>query len=241
MLTGMRQAASGCRLLPRRPCCHNRGRLVGARDRDGSTSPAEPLAPDTASRTEAMGDMPSAAGGSDSHSGLPPAHSNVVAFRCVNCSRPGAVPPSTAGQPPSRPQTEWPISVHEVALPCTGRLQPEHLLKAFEAGADAVCVIACARDNCHYLEGSRRADRRVEHVKELLDELGLGSERLMVFHLPGSAREDMTLGLDPGDGSCPPQLNQEELRSGLAATYEKVMAKLDGLEPNPLRRGGATT
>jgi hypothetical protein len=130
--------------------------------------------------------------------------------------------------------------MHEVVLPCTGKLQPEHLLKAFETGARAVCVIACAADNCHYLEGSRRAERRVEYVRELLDEIGLDSERLMLFHLPGSAHEDMTSGCTLAEGSTGTQLSQEELDSRLAAICEEVMAKLDALEPNPLSQGKAT-
>ena len=108
--------------------------------------------------------------------------------------------------------------MHEIVVPCTGKLQPEHLLKAFEAGADAVCVIACARDNCHYLEGSRRAERRVEYVRKLLDEIGLGADRLLVFHLAAS----------------------EELGSRLTAICEMVMAGLGALQPNPLRQDKAT-
>ena len=55
------------------------------------------------------------------------------------------------------PQFSWPFPVREVLVPCTGRLQPEHLLKAFESGSDLVCAIACAEDNCHYAEGSTAA------------------------------------------------------------------------------------
>ena len=75
----------------------------------------------------------------------PLASANVTVFRCVNCSRPGVAPPSAIGPRLSQPGLERPIAVHEVALPCTGKLQPEHLLKAFEAGADAVCVIDLRR------------------------------------------------------------------------------------------------
>jgi hypothetical protein len=120
--------------------------------------------------------------------------------------------------------------VHEVVLPCTGRLQPEHLLKAFEAGADAVCVITCARDNCHYLEGSQRAARRVEYVRELLDEIGLGGERLLVFHLAASGQEDGPPGTQP---------NREESGSRLAGICQTVVAGLGALQPNPLRQDGA--
>ena len=157
---------------------------------------------------------------------------NVTVFRCVNSSHPGTDPQPAAGRP-SQPETQWPIPVHEVALPCTGRLQPEHLLKAFEAGADAVCVLTCAGDNCHYLEGSRRAERRVEHVRELLDEIGLGGQRLLVYHLAAPGQECAMLGRPP---KAPPPNTQESL----AEIFEMVVARLGALQPNPLRHDKAT-
>ncbi len=165
---------------------------------------------------------------------------DVVVFRCANSSRTGAALSSAVGRRRLGAGPEWPIPVREVVLPCTGKLQPEHLLKAFEAGADAVCVIACAQDNCHYLEGSRRAERRVEYVRALLDEVGLGGERLMVFHLPGSAQEDMALLLAPRGSAPSTRLSEEELGSRVAAIRESVMAGLNALRPNPLRQSEAT-
>jgi len=111
---------------------------------------------------------------------------------------------------------------------CTGKLQPEHLLKPFEAGSDAVCVIACEENNCHHLEGSRRVQRRVEYVAGLLDEVSLGGQRMMLFHLPGSAREDM---FADDNTPAPP----EELGQQLRAVREKILARVESLTPNPLR------
>ena len=156
----------------------------------------------------------------------------VTVFRCVNGSSPG-----TARE--SAPESEWPMAVHEIAFPCVGRLQPEHLLKAFEAGADAVCVITCAGENCRYLEGSRRAERRVQYVRDLLDEIGLGAERLLVFHLAASPQGDATLGHGPNGGSPSAQLNQEEAGVRLAEVREMVVAGLGALPPSPLRQGEA--
>ena len=160
-----------------------------------------------------------------------PAPANVTVFRCVNSSRPGTEPASATARP-SEPEPEWPIPVHEVALPCTGRLQPEHLLKAFEAGADAVCVITCAGNNCHYLEGSRRAELRAGYVRELLNEIGLGGQRLLVFRLAASGQADARLGHPPKD----PSPGKQE---SLAKIFETVVAGLGALQPNPLRQDSA--
>ena len=159
-----------------------------------------------------------------------PVPPNVTLFRCANCSRPATAPASTAGRPPSQPDFEWPIPVHEIALPCAGRLQPEHLLKAFEAGADAVCIITCARDDCCYIEGSLRAERRAEYVRQLLDEIGLGRERLLVCHLAPSAQDDSVLT----------RLKQNENGSRAVEIRDTVLARLGALPPNPLRQDRAT-
>ena len=174
------------------------------------------------------------------HGAGPPPSSHVTVFRCVNCSRPDMSPAPAVGPLVSQRALERPIAVHEIALPCTGKLQPEHLLKAFEAGADAVCVIDCAGNDCRYLEGSERAERRAQYVAKLLDEIGLGSQRLMVFHLGDSAQDHPTPEGTLPDLSPPTQLNQEELGSQLAAIYETVAARLGALPPNPLRQDGST-
>jgi len=184
-----------------------------------------------------LGERPAPTGDpAGSHKAVSPASPKVTVFRCVNSSRPGAQPEPAIEQRPSQPEPEWPFPVHEVALPCTGRLQPEHLLKAFEAGADAVCVITCAGDNCHYLEGSERAERRVEHVRELLNEIGLGGQRLLVFHLAAPGQEKATPGRPQKDPSPGKQVNQESL----AEIFDIVVAGLGAIQPNPLRLDKAT-
>jgi nicotinamide mononucleotide adenylyltransferase len=122
--------------------------------------------------------------------------------------------------------------VKEVVVPCTGRLQPEHLLRAIEAGADLVCVIACEENNCHFLEGSIRARRRGEYVRHLLEEIQVGGERILLLHLPGSARQDMGA---KANGS-PPQGSDSELSRYVLAASAEVAQRLGSSRPNPLNR-----
>ena len=156
----------------------------------------------------------------------------VTIFVCANCARP-AQAPTSAGRPrPTVPDFGWPWPVREILVPCTGRLQPEHLLKAFEDGARVVCVVACAEDNCHHLEGSCRARLRVDYVRRLLDEIGLGGGRLMLFHLPGSAREDTALGL----AAAPPAPLPSDLADRLKAIRDAVVERAASVPQNPLRK-----
>ena len=103
----------------------------------------------------------------------------VVAFRCVGSStergRSEAVVERES--PPERPF----LPIHDISVPCSGRLQPEHFLKAFEAGADIVLVVTCRDGDCRYLEGRRRVQQRIDYVRGLLDEVGLGGERLVLL------------------------------------------------------------
>jgi coenzyme F420-reducing hydrogenase delta subunit len=158
----------------------------------------------------------------------------VTFFICANSGRGGIVPASITRQRPSLPLPEWPFSAHEVIVPCTGKLQPEHFLKAFEAGADLVCVIACEETNCHYLEGSRRMQRRFAYVGGLLDEIGLGGERFLMFTLPGSAREDMACGCGQAQKNRPER--EEEIGKKMAAISEEVAVRLKKLGESPLKR-----
>jgi len=155
----------------------------------------------------------------------------IVAFICENCARPGLMPTSGFRRRPTTPDFNWPLPVSEVVVPCAGRLQPEHFLKVFEDGADAVGVICCEEGNCHHLEGNRRCSRRLDYVNGLLHQIGLGTNRVMIFHLPGSAEEDMALGV----GATPtidPDMNRK-----VAAVRDAFLARLATLSANPLHKG----
>jgi len=161
----------------------------------------------------------------------------VVAFICENCARPGLVPSSGIRRRPTTPDFAWPFPVGEVVVPCAGRLQPEHFLKAFEDGADAIGVICCEEGNCHHLEGNRRCSRRLDYVSGLLEQVGLGANRLMIFHLPGSAVEDMALGLAAGASSTATPVLDATVKGKIAEVREQFVARLATISRNPLCKG----
>ena len=73
--------------------------------------------------------------------------------------------------------------VKVIQMPCSSMIKDVYLLKAFEAGADAVLVLVCPENSCRYAEGSIRAKKRVQYVKDLLDEIGIdGKRRLSIFN-----------------------------------------------------------
>jgi coenzyme F420-reducing hydrogenase delta subunit len=77
----------------------------------------------------------------------------------------------------------YPTNVKIVKVPCTGRVDNLLILRAFESGVDGVYLAGCLEGECHFLRGNLRAKKRVQYVKGLLDEVGLGGARLEMYNM----------------------------------------------------------
>jgi coenzyme F420-reducing hydrogenase delta subunit len=73
-----------------------------------------------------------------------------------------------------------------VELPCAGRIDARAILAAFEQGADGVFVAGCPSHECLNLSGSARAEQRIDRVKDILDAVGLGRDRLTSYYVSGT-------------------------------------------------------
>ena len=100
----------------------------------------------------------------------------ILAFCCHYCAYAAA---DLAGSM----RLEYPNNVRVLKLPCTGKIEVDYILGAFERGIDGVIVAGCLEGGCHFLEGNLRARRRVERARRLLEEIGLEPERLEMFNL----------------------------------------------------------
>jgi len=98
----------------------------------------------------------------------------IVAFTCQYCAYAATDLAGTLHR-------SYPASLRIVRLPCSGKLDAIHVLKAFEEGADGVCLLACSEANCHHIDGSKRARQRIRYLQALLREVGLEPERLAVI------------------------------------------------------------
>ena len=78
---------------------------------------------------------------------------------------------------------DYPANVKIAKVPCTGRVDILHILRAFEDGADGVFVAGCMEGECHYLTGNIRARKRVAYVKVHLAHLGINPQRLEMYNL----------------------------------------------------------
>jgi coenzyme F420-reducing hydrogenase delta subunit len=86
-------------------------------------------------------------------------------------------------------QTSWSsaggndFEIKFIKLPCSSMVKDVFLLRAFEAGADAVVVLVCPEGQCRYVEGNIRAKKRVAWVQNLLDDIGIDGRRLSLSNI----------------------------------------------------------
>jgi F420-non-reducing hydrogenase iron-sulfur subunit len=94
----------------------------------------------------------------------------IIGFTCNWCSYRAADLAGTSRE-------KYPPNIRLIRLMCSGRLQPEFVLKAFQGGADAVLVTGCHPGECHYLEQNYKAMRRFMLLKRVLQQMGVESNR----------------------------------------------------------------
>jgi coenzyme F420-reducing hydrogenase delta subunit/ferredoxin len=96
----------------------------------------------------------------------------LVAFCCENSAFDSARLASLIGLP-------LPNGLELIRVPCAGRVDVHHLLKALESGVDGVMIIGCYDESCKSIKGNSLAKKRIEIIGNALGEVGLEKERLI--------------------------------------------------------------
>jgi F420-non-reducing hydrogenase iron-sulfur subunit len=97
----------------------------------------------------------------------------IVGFLCNWCSYAGA---DLAGGS----RLKYPSNLKIVRVPCSGRVAPEMVMRAFREGADGVMVLGCHIGDCHYSTGNHRTARRMPVLQAFLTFTGIEPERFLV-------------------------------------------------------------
>ena len=95
----------------------------------------------------------------------------IVAFLCNWCSYAGADLAGTS-------RLKYAPNIRVIKVPCTGRLDPLFLMKAFETGADGILVSGCHPNDCHYRSGNFLARRRWMVFNDMLEFTGIEPGRI---------------------------------------------------------------
>ena len=74
----------------------------------------------------------------------------------------------------------YPANIRIIRVPCSGRVNPLYLLRAFQGGADGVLVAGCHPGDCHYSDGNYHARRRLALMHRLLTFIGVEAGRLRI-------------------------------------------------------------
>jgi coenzyme F420-reducing hydrogenase delta subunit len=106
----------------------------------------------------------------------------VLVFCCNWCSYAGA---DLAGVS----RLQMPPHFRVIRVMCSGRVDPEHLLKAFSLGADGILVAGCHPADCHYIGGNYRTRRRIPMLKIMISQFGLEPSRLQLEWVSASEGE----------------------------------------------------
>jgi hypothetical protein len=117
---------------------------------------------------------------------------------------------------------QYPPEIKIIMVPCTGRVDIIHLLKAFEAGADAVMVVGCLEGECHYLTGNVRAKKRVTKVKKDFVQMGLSRNGWRCSTCP--PRKGRNSPPSPGNGGADLEAGPSKVKRAARQAWEKSQA-----------------
>jgi F420-non-reducing hydrogenase iron-sulfur subunit len=106
----------------------------------------------------------------------------IVAFCCHYCAY-------TAADMAGSKRISYPSNVKIIRVPCTGKVDAIHIMKALEKGADGVYVAGCLEGDCHFKNGNTRAKHRVDRVKKILEDLGWETDRVAMINMSAGMGE----------------------------------------------------
>lgn len=97
----------------------------------------------------------------------------IVGFLCNWCSYRAADLAGTS-------RIKYAPNMRAIRVMCSGRVDPQFVLKALLEGADGVLIAGCHPGECHYVEGNIKALRRYILLKRMLNQWGIEEERVQL-------------------------------------------------------------
>ncbi|MHA2272052.1 MAG: hydrogenase iron-sulfur subunit [Candidatus Hodarchaeales archaeon] len=108
----------------------------------------------------------------------PPFEPKIIGILCKWCSLAAADLAGTA-------RMKMPQTITTIRVPCSGRVDPSHVLEAFAQDADGVLVGGCHPGDCHYLQGNYNAMRRIPLLQTTLKQMGIDPARVRLEWISG--------------------------------------------------------
>lgn len=113
----------------------------------------------------------------------------IVGFLCNWCSYRAADLAGTS-------RIKYAPNMRPIRVMCSGRVDPQFVLKALREGADGVMIAGCHPGECHYVEGNIKALRRFILLKKLLKQWGIEDERVQLIWASASEGNVLAAAVD---------------------------------------------
>ena len=104
---------------------------------------------------------------------MPDYEPKFLVFCCNWCSYAGA---DLAGVS----RLQMPPGFRVIRVMCSSRIRPELITRALMNGLDGVMVLGCHPGDCHYQTGNYYTRRRMAITKQLLEYMGVETERVQL-------------------------------------------------------------
>lgn len=106
----------------------------------------------------------------------------IVAFFCNWCTY-------TAADLAGVSRMKYQPTTRVIRTMCSGRIDPQFVMSAFENGADGVLIGGCHPGDCHYESGNIKCLRRYRILQRVLDGFGIEPERVRLEWISASEGE----------------------------------------------------
>jgi len=113
----------------------------------------------------------------------------IVGFLCNWCSYRAADLAGTS-------RLHYAPNMRVIRVMCSGRVDPQFVLKALREGADGVMIAGCHPGECHYVEGNIKALRRFILLRRMLAQLGVEEERVQLVWASASEGKILAEAVD---------------------------------------------
>jgi F420-non-reducing hydrogenase iron-sulfur subunit len=147
----------------------------------------------------------------------------ILGFLCNWCSYRAADLAGTA-------RIHYAPNVRPIRVMCSGRVDPQFVLKALREGADGVLIAGCHPGECHYVNGNIKTLRRFLLLRKMLEQLGVEPERVQLVWASASEGKQLAEAIDR---------MTEEIRALGPLRWSETVLGLDGdagpvpAEPQP--------
>ena len=113
----------------------------------------------------------------------------ILGFLCNWCSYRAADLAGTA-------RIHYAPNMRPIRVMCSGRVDPQFVLKAFREGADGVLIAGCHPGECHYVNGNIKTLRRFLLLRKLLNQWGIEEERIQLVWASASEGKQLAEAVD---------------------------------------------